>query len=69
MTTLLFASQLLTLLQQLSSAGLDVAAELEWGVGLVNNMVAEKRDPTQEEWDALNARTAALRERLHSDEK
>jgi hypothetical protein len=31
----------------------------------VERMLAEGRDPTDEEWEVLNATTAALRERLH----
>lgn len=31
----------------------------------VERMLADGRDPTDEEWEALNATTAALRERLH----
>jgi hypothetical protein len=42
---------------------------LEWGREKVEAMKAEDRDPTPEEWAALNARTQALRDALHSDER
>jgi len=58
------------LIQYLPAAiqGISEAAQLiEWGVERVKTMVAEKRDPSPAEWDELNAKTDALRARLHSD--
>lgn len=49
--------------------GVTEAAEfLNWGMDRMKTMIAESRDPTDEEWDELNSRTAALRTKLHSDD-
>ncbi len=39
----------------------------QWGSEKVKAMVAEDRDPTDAEWDELNAKVAALRTALHTD--
>jgi hypothetical protein len=39
------------------------------GKAVVEGMVRDDRDPTPAEWDALNAATAALQSKLHSDDE
>jgi|TARA_Y100000310_G_C20599582_1_gene772309 predicted trehalose synthase len=41
---------------------------IAWGTKAVERMVAEARDPTDEEQAELDAKITALREALHSDE-
>ena len=49
--------------------GLTVAKDIIlWGFDAVGNMVDEDRDPTDEEWNELNARIDSIREKLHSDD-
>lgn len=49
-------------------AGVKGAREaFEDGLDKVKVMVAEDRDPTEQEWAELNAKTAELREALHTD--
>ena len=50
-------------------SGVREARELvEWATGRINTMIEEQRDPTAAEWEEINARTMALRDKLHSDE-
>ncbi len=50
--------------------GVQEARELvEWATGRINTMLEEQRDPTDEEWEEINARTMALRDKLHSDDR
>jgi len=52
----------------LIQAGVEGAMEaFEDGLQKVKVMVAEERDPTEQEWAELNAKTAELRNRLHTD--
>lgn len=67
MNAILFAAELLKWLPA-AKAGVTGAWEaLEWGKTALETMVADNRDPTDEEWQEVNARTDALREALHSD--
>lgn len=61
-----FAIQLLTALPSLVKAGMDITALVQDSTAKLNQMQAEKRDPTPEEWDDLNAKIKALREELHA---
>ena len=65
---LLFALQVLESLPALIAAGQSVVGLVQQSSEAVRRMVDEKRDPTTEEWDELNAITAALRGQLHSDQ-
>ena len=50
--------------------GVQEARELvDWASDQVKIMMREQRDPTDEEWAELNARTEALRDKLHSDDR
>lgn len=61
-------AELLIKFLPLATGGLTAAADLlHWGADKIKVMVAEKRDPTAEEWDELNARTQQLRSLLHAD--
>lgn len=52
----------------LIEAGIDGAMEaFEDGLDRVKQMVAEGRDPTEQEWAGLNAKTAEFRNKLHTD--
>jgi len=65
LTAIAYALQLLQAIPTLLAAGRDVAAMIEQGSTALKAMQAEGRDPTPEEWDALNATIAALRAELH----
>lgn len=67
MPAIAFASQILSMLPTFIQAGMSVVEFSTWGAEKVKAMADEGRDPTPEEWDELNARTAELRRRLHSD--
>ena len=64
--TALYALQLLQALPGLIATGLNVMSIINQGTTALQNMVAEKRNPSEAEWDALNAVTAELRKQLHS---
>lgn len=66
MPALAFALQALQVLPGLVSAGVDIAHLVNQTTTALGKMQAEKRDPTQEEWDALNEQIAGLRKELHS---
>lgn len=59
-----YIDQLLQVLPGLIQAGHD-AADL---IAAARNMLREGRDPSDGEWDDLNARIGLLRGNLHSDE-
>ena len=61
MPALAYAIQLLSMLPSLIGAGQGVMALINQGQTALANMVAEKRDPTPAEWDALDA----IRDSLH----
>ena len=58
--------QFLNMLPQLIATGQNVMGLVNSTTTAVQNMIAEKRDPTQAEWDALNAITNNLRAQLHA---
>lgn len=64
-----FASIIIPWLAQVAQDE-DVKAFVLWGYERVSDMIAggsAPRDPTEAEWDELNARIARLRLKLHSD--
>jgi hypothetical protein len=61
-----FAITLLSSLPQLIKAGMDVTSLIQDSMAKMKTMEEEKRDPTPQEWDALNAQIDALRKELHS---
>ncbi len=63
---LLYAIQVLTQIPALVSTGQSVVGLVNQSSAALQSMVAEKRNPTDAEWDALNATTASLRKQLHS---
>lgn len=67
MGALPFVIQLLSSLPALIQAGIDVTGLIQQSSDAIKRMQAEKRDPTPEEWDALNSRIKALRDELHDD--
>lgn len=68
MGALAYASLLLDLVP-LALKGVSAAVDaLTTGRNAVKAMVAENRDPTEAEWAALNAVTADLSDKLHSDD-
>lgn len=54
-----FIQSLTSQLPTLVLAGTDIEAFISAQMALVQTMVAENRDPTQAEWDALNTDMAA----------
>ncbi len=62
----MFAMQLLSQLPELIKGGQDVVGLVEDANAALAKMEAEKRDPSQEEWDALNAKLDELRKQLHA---
>lgn len=50
----------------LFSAGMDIAAFVQKTTGQVQDMQANNRAPTQQEWDELDAQAKSLQGRLHS---
>lgn len=67
-TALTYAVQILSILPQLLAAGKDVAALVQSGNAALKQMADEGREPTTQEWDALNAQIDALRAELHEGE-
>lgn len=65
---LLYALQVLQVLPQLIAAGQDVAGFIQQANTSLKNMQDQKRDPTAEEWAALNTQIDALRKQLHEGE-
>ena len=63
-TALAFAIQALTQLPALIQAGADIARAVQETIAALQALQAEGRDPTQAEWDALNARIAGDLARL-----
>lgn len=66
MGALPYVIQLLTALPSLVKAGMDITALVQEQTAKIQAMQAEKRDPTPQEWDELNARIKALRDELHA---
>lgn len=68
-TAIAYALQLVTSLPSLIKAGADVLDLLDKGKQKLQAFATEKRDPTPEEWDELNASIAAKRQQLHAGEQ
>lgn len=63
-----FALTFLDVLPILINRGAEAVAAVERTREQIRRMADEGRDPTDEEWDALNELTQGKRESLHSDE-
>ena len=68
MSAFLFALQVMELAVTLAEAGQALTEHVRWSYDAMKKMKEENRDPTQEEWDILNARIEEKRKELHSDE-
>lgn len=64
-TTLMMALQLLQSLPALIAAGAEVKGLVEDQTAKLKDMADTGRDPTQAEWDDLNAKIDQLRATLH----
>lgn len=62
-----YALQALEAMPTLISAGQSVIGLVEHSSAAIKTMQAESRDPTQQEWDDLNATIDSLRKQLHAD--
>lgn len=60
-----FAIQALTQLPALIQAGADAVAAIEQTIAALQSMQAENREPTNAEWDALDARITTDLARLN----
>lgn len=65
MTAALFAIQALQLIPSLISAGIEIKGLVDQTRTSLEAMQAERRDPSQAEWDALNDTIKSLRTQLH----
>lgn len=63
-TAIDYTLEFLALLPSLAQLGEDVKAQLDTTAGVLRGAQAEGRDPTTEEWDAINAVVAGLRTKL-----
>jgi hypothetical protein len=63
---LLYALQVLQMIPTLIATGQSVVGLINQSSAAIQNMIAEHRDPTPAEWDALNQTITALRTQLHS---
>lgn len=63
---LMYSIQILNALPGLIATGQNVLSVVQQHRDAMESMLAEKRDPTPAEWDALNASIASLRQQLHS---
>lgn len=61
-----YAVQLLSSLPGLIKAGMDVTALIQDSTAKLHDMQANGRDPTQAEWDELDAKIKALQAELHA---
>ena len=66
MSQIAFALQLLNVLPGLVNAGINVATLIQDSRAALQKMQDENRDPTPEEWDALNQKIRDLRQALHA---
>lgn len=64
-TALSFATQLLASLPGLIAGGVEIAALIEKGNAKLKQFDDEKRDPTDAEWEEMNAEIDAKRKELH----
>lgn len=62
----LYALQFLQSLPMLIQTGGDLIARIRDENAKIDQMIADDREPTDAEWDALNAATAVLRAKLHA---
>ena len=65
-TTMMMALQLLQSLPALIAAGAEVKGLIEDQTAKLKDMADTGRDPTQQEWDELNAQIDKLRTSLHN---
>lgn len=65
-TTMMMALQLLQSLPALIAAGAEVKGLIEDQTAKLKDMADTGRDPTQQEWDELNAQIDKLRAGLHN---
>ena len=65
-TALMMALQLLQSLPALIAAGAEVKGLIEDQTAKLKDMADTGRDPTQQEWDELNAQIDKLRASLHN---
>ena len=65
-TALLYVLQLLNAIPSLIASGQSVMTLINHGTVALQNMVAEKRDPSPAEWADLNTLIDGLRTQLHS---
>lgn len=66
-TALAFAMKIIDLAPLVIRGAQGAAQAMTWGRAAIKTMVAEQREPTPAEWDALNAMTAALGDELLTD--
>ena len=69
MEAIAYAIELLSILPSLIGAGRDVRELVENGTSALKAMQDENREPTAQEWDALNALITSLRAELHDGEE
>lgn len=67
-TVLAFALKLLNLVPAVIQGVTGAVDAFSAGKAALDKMVSENRDPTDDEWDALNAATQALGDALMSDD-
>lgn len=63
---LLWAIQAIQIATQLAAAGKDIVSTLNYIRDTLKTMQAENRDPSPEEWSALNQKTLDLLAELNS---
>ena len=63
---LYYALQVLQAIPTLIAAGQNISGLVSQSTTALNAMIAEKRNPSDAEWDALNAAIKALRDQLHA---
>lgn len=61
-----YALEILEALPALLPAGQGVLDMISGGTATLKAMIADNRKPTEDEWQALNDQTEALRQQLHS---
>lgn len=66
MPALAFATELLASLPSLIAAGIQVTSLIEHGNSKLKQFEDEGRDPSDADWEELNARISTLRGELHS---
>ena len=66
MQAIAYALQLLNMLPQLIGSGQSIMGLINSGTSALQNMTAEKRDPTTEEWATLDAVRDSLHKQVQS---